>query len=61
MRIRSSLSFQSQVEVMRIHEAGAHAVDDPLSDGQRPSVQNPQRSLLVQSQILERKPKILLS
>lgn len=52
VRIRPGLRLQPQVEVMGVQEAGVHAVDDPLTNGQRPSVQNPQRSLLVQSQIL---------
>lgn len=52
MRIRPGLCLQPQVEVMRVQEAGGHTVDDSLTDGQRPSVQHPQRGLLVQSQIL---------
>ncbi|KAF3852704.1 hypothetical protein F7725_006059 [Dissostichus mawsoni] len=42
-----------QVEVMRVQEASLHAVNDSRTDCQRPPVQNPQRSLLIQSQILE--------
>lgn len=52
VRIRPGLSLQAQVEVVRVQEAGAHAVDDPLTHGQRPPVQDPQRGLLVQSQVL---------
>lgn len=36
--IRPSLRLQPQVEVMSVHEAGVHAVDDSLSDSQRPPV-----------------------
>lgn len=52
MRIRPGLRLQLQVEVMRVQEARVHPVDDSLTDRQRPPVQNPQRGLLVQSQIL---------
>lgn len=54
MRIRPGLRLQAQVEVVRVQVAGVHAVDDSLTHGQRPPVQDPQRGLLVQSQILTR-------
>ncbi|TNN60468.1 hypothetical protein EYF80_029319 [Liparis tanakae] len=41
-----------QVEVMGVQVACGHVVDDPLTDRQRPPVQNPQGGLLVQSQVL---------
>lgn len=53
MRIRAGLRLQAQVEVVGVQEARAHAVDDPVTHGQRPPVQDPQRRLLVQSQILK--------
>lgn len=60
MRIRPSLRLQPQVEVMGVQEAGVHAVDDSLTNSQRPPVQNPQRSLLVQSQFLMGEQQFLL-
>ena len=51
-RIRAGLRLQPQVEVMGVQEAGVHTVDHALANGQRPAVQDPQRGLLVQGQIL---------
>lgn len=51
-RIRPCLRLQAQIEVVSVHKPGAHAVDDPLTHRQGSPVQNPERRLLVQSQIL---------
>lgn len=51
-RIRPCLRLQAQVEVVSVHKPGAHTVDDPLTHGQGSPMQNPERRLLVQSQIL---------
>lgn len=53
VRIRPCLRLQAQVEVVGVHEPGAHAVDDPLTHGQGPAVQDPQGRLLVQGQVLD--------
>lgn len=50
--IRPGLRLQLQVEVVGVQVARVHAVDDSLTDRQRPPVQNPQGGLLVQSQVL---------
>ena len=52
-RIRAGLGLEAQVEVVRVAEAGVHAVDDALPDRQGTPVQDPQRGLLVQGQLLE--------
>lgn len=50
--IRAGLRLQAQIEVMWVQQACAHAVHNPLADGQGTPVQDPQGGLLVQGQVL---------
>lgn len=57
VRIRPGLCAQLQGEVVCVQVNGTHGVDESLSDRQRPAMQDSQRSLLSDLQILNTQRK----